>query len=248
MMEKRMEMVEKSSFGTESLSEIIDCTEDEPDMARTGFDAKGNLVAMRVSSRVPLPENPEQLRRRIELWGNTWIMASLLHTNRSYLKDLTPHMFDVYIKYLLGQHVMGLLSTGPSGSAVSGDLWLKLLTYEHEVRKAAMKGVQKGKHPWTALKDAWEDTVVKMRFFTEPVLHGKKRAPDGDGEAGEWKRNRRGLKRKQEEKHDDKDKSKGKGNDKCKGKGVAGGCARETPEGQKGVLRLQQQGRELLEE
>jgi hypothetical protein len=89
-MERRLEMVEKSSFTAEPLSEVLNKEEEVCDTARAAFDSKGNLVAMKVGNRVPLPTNPEQLRKRVALWGTSWIMAGTLHTNRAYLKGIDP--------------------------------------------------------------------------------------------------------------------------------------------------------------
>lgn len=93
-MEKRLEMIEKSDLRAESLTEVVDKTHDDTDTAKPVFDSSGQLRAVKVGAKVPLPENPEQLRERIELYGNSWIFASFVHTNRVYLIDVCPRLFD----------------------------------------------------------------------------------------------------------------------------------------------------------
>ena len=119
MMEIRLEMIEKQDFVAEPLSEVIDASQTLPDMMRSTFDNQGNFCAVRVGHRVPLPTNTEQFRQRIEVWGTSWIMASFIHTNRMYMVNLNPRLFDRYVKYLLGPNVLRLVSSGDLGDMVS---------------------------------------------------------------------------------------------------------------------------------
>ena len=68
-MEKRLDMVEKCQWTAEPLSEVLGVLEDDEPMGVPRVDAKGNFVSVKVSNRVPLPRNSEQLRFRIDLWG-----------------------------------------------------------------------------------------------------------------------------------------------------------------------------------
>ena len=60
------------------------------------------------------------------------------------MKDAAPEIFDRYTKYLLGEHVMGLVSDN-DGDQVYGEDWVALLKYEKEIRRKAMKLIQGGK-------------------------------------------------------------------------------------------------------
>ena len=78
------------------------------------MNSKGNFVALKIRKTVPLPNNPEQFRQRVEVWGQ-FLAVCLLHAHeQALLKGTDQHAVDVYIKYFLGKHVMGLVAKGRS--------------------------------------------------------------------------------------------------------------------------------------
>ena len=143
-MEKRLDMIEKNSLTAELLSEILPVDEDVGSMATTKIDLKGNLFAVKMSSTVPLPENSEQLRHRVCLWGRTWVMAGYIHTSRAIFADLTDDVFHRYVEHMLGRFVMGLVVDGPARTPATGDTWVAILEYDLEIRKEALRKAQKG--------------------------------------------------------------------------------------------------------
>jgi len=238
-MEKRLEMVEKSEFRAEPLSEVICVEDDEGDTMRAVFTSSGSLEAVRVGKKLPLPSNTEQLRSRLEVLGNSWCMAGFLHTNRVYLHDLSPNVFDKYVRYLLGKHVLGLVTSGPPGTVPTGPTWEAVLHYEHEVRKQAMRLMTEGVALKDALVQAWEDPVVRDRSFTAPLAMSRVRSapPPGEwsGEGGAFKKPRRQNRPKTADKGEGKGGGKGQGGKGKKGKGgkegSSTGAARTTPSG-----------------
>ena len=148
--------------------------EDDGPMGMPRVDSKGNFVTVKVGNKVPLPRNSEQFRARIDLWGRSWIFAAALHTSRTELADLAPPVFTNYGNHMLGKHVLGLLSDSPLGDAIDSFLWVKLLDYELEVRKDAMKRMEDGTPLVKALKLAMKCPEVKMKFFTDPVQFNKR--------------------------------------------------------------------------
>ena len=75
----------------------------------------------------------------------------------------------------------GLISSAPSGSAVTGELWHNILTYDHEIRKDTAREMQKGTPMPQALRGTWTNSEVKMKFFTDNF--SVKRGHDGGGAA-----------------------------------------------------------------
>ena len=67
-MEQRLSMLETSDLAAECLSEVVSQEMDDGGGSGMTFDCSGNLVAVKVQKRIPLPENPEQLRLRVKLW------------------------------------------------------------------------------------------------------------------------------------------------------------------------------------
>ena len=106
-MEKRFDQLEKNVFRAEPLSEVLGVNEEDDTLATPKVDKGGSIVTVRVGNRIPLPENTETLRHRLDLWGRSWLFAGSMHTNRIILKDLTPMDFTHYINHLLGPPCYG---------------------------------------------------------------------------------------------------------------------------------------------
>ena len=205
-LEKKLDEVEKNELKAEPLSEVLATSEDEPDTLRTVWDASGQLKAMKVSSTVPLPSGPEELRMRIVLMGTAWQFVAFQHTHREYLKGLTPQIFQNYLDYLLGEFVWGLHAKDGKGNSFGAPPWHLVIAYEHAIRVKAVALVRKGHQLKDALRMAWEDSVTKERNFTTPLgLEGatRKRKFEDDGH---------------NQPNNPKPKAKGKGKDKGKGK------------------------------
>jgi hypothetical protein len=108
------------------------------------------------------------------------MFAASQQTNRDYLKDLKPYVFQEYLNYLLGEHCIGLVSGGSVGAAVSTQTWDLVLAYEQEIRFEMTSKIMKGASLESALRAAWADPVVKERYFTTPLAlaHLKRARPD----------------------------------------------------------------------
>ena len=118
-LEKKLECVEKNEPRAEPLSDVLTVKEDEGEVLRTVWTASGSLKAIKVGNTIPLPSNPEEVRKRIVVMGGggAWIFVSVAHSNRAYLKGLPPfppppRIFQEYLEYLLGETVMGLVAQG----------------------------------------------------------------------------------------------------------------------------------------
>ena len=190
------------------------------------WDLSGALKSMKTQSSVPLPKDTEELRARIALLGTAWVFTSFQQTDNKILANLTPFVFNSYVEYLLGEHVWGLAARTADGTAFAGPRWTLLLSYEHEIRSHAYSLVcNDGKSLEVALKLAWEDEIIKGRYFLTPLmLQPVKRSYDQPSGGSQMKFPRQ-----------EKSKAKGKGKNKVKGKGKSppSNCAGETSDGKK---------------
>jgi hypothetical protein len=176
---------------------------------------------VKTTSTVPLPSGSEQLRERITLLGTAWMFVGLKHSHREYLRDLSPQVWVEYLDYLLGRFVYKLAAVNSQGEEISWPRWTQLLQYEHAIRSAAMKRVQGGVPLGEALRAAWNDPVVKERYFTTPIALEPK-VPE--------KRKAEEQQQQGPTKHKVALKGKGKKGD-GKGKMAKGDCADRTPDG-----------------
>ena len=229
-LEKKLDEVEKDDLRAELLSEVLAVPEDDPDTLKTIWTSSHELRAVRVGSKVSLPRDTEEFRKRITLLGTAWLFVSYQQTHKRYFSGLTPQMFNEYLSYMLGEHVLGLTAKDSGNRSFAAPPWPLILSYEHAVRSKAMMLIRKGSTFKDALKAAWEDPIVKERHFTTPLCletGGRKRP--ADSHPAEYRQEpakhpRGGSKGAGKQKRS-KGAGKGKGN---KGKG---GCARTTPDG-----------------
>ena len=221
--EKKLAEVEAGEYRAEDLVEVISRDEVDPDTAIPVWDSKGRLTMRRGSTKVSEPANAEELRRRLTVMRNAWVMLSLRHTHRNELQGEWNQVFEDYKEYLLGDYVNGLTAKDAEGNTIASPPWNLVLAYEKAIRQQAAKLVNQEGRPWpVALKAAWRDATVKERHFTTPLaLYSKRPAPpwrDQSQQANTW--------RKTESKGKTKGQGKGKG-----GKQKGGHCASHTPEG-----------------
>ena len=89
-LEKKLDEVEKDDLRAELLSEVLAVPEDDPDTLKTIWTSSHELRAVRVGSKVSLPRDTEEFRKRITLLGTAWLFVSYQQTHKRYLSGLTP--------------------------------------------------------------------------------------------------------------------------------------------------------------
>ena len=131
--------MEKGELRAEALSEVVHYDEGDVDVLKAIWDPSGSLKAIRTAPTAPLPRDPEELRSRLMLLGTAYQMVAYQQTSCAVLQNLTPHLWLEYLDYLLGDFVLRLYAKDEFGSTVGGPPWSLILSYEHEIRRAAIR-------------------------------------------------------------------------------------------------------------
>ena len=178
-LEKKLQEIEHGEFKAESLQEVTTRDELDPDTLIPVWDSKGVMTVKRGSSRVALPSNPEELRRRLNIMRNAYLMLRLKFPGRADLQDLEIDLFERYKEYLLGDYVHNLQARDSADSVVHTPPWQLVLSYEQAIRKQAfhymvMDSIAMG----AAWEKAWKDPVTKERHFSTPLSLYAKRKPE----------------------------------------------------------------------
>jgi hypothetical protein len=226
-LEKKLEYIERDEPRAEPLSEVTNREEgDEPEVLQPVWDTQGQLRVKRGVPTVPLPQNPEQLRRRVVLMGTAWLFCGVKHTNRAWLKDLNPQLWQDLLDYLLGEHVYGLVAKDSAGRTLTTPGWHQVLEYEHAIRREACRRVAQARGTLAeCLREAAKDPVTKERYFTTPVAFAALADNRGGGYAPAPQQPRSSGPYTPVA-------TKGKGKSKTKGKnGPPQGCAATSPDG-----------------
>ena len=205
----------------------------------------------RGSSTVAEPLNAEQLRHRITLMETGLMMLGLKQTNCAFLQGMVPQNFTDYLSFLLGDFCYNLVGKDAQGHTVGAPTWPQLLVYELQIRKRAYRLIADGVGTFpVCLKQAWNDCVVKERFFTTPLAfssharagpYGFPPVPSAPRDGSSWEATTVGKGKGRRAKAKAKTKATiatGGGKGKGAGKGSKGpprtGCADKTPDG-KGI-------------
>ena len=138
-----------------------------------------------------------------------------------------------YLDYLLGEFVLKLYAKNEFGNTTNGPPWALILSYEHEIRRAAIRDTEKGIPLFTGLRKALQDPVVKERYVTTPLSLKRSRSSRSPDPNPDKYARIEGGKGKARGKGKDKNRVKGRG----KGRGKEQGgivCKSKTPDG-KGI-------------
>ena len=169
-LERRLEELESGDMRAENLTTVLCRDEDTADVFISFWDSAGQLQLKKGGSLVPEPANTEMFRKRLKLLFTGLQFLALRHTNRTFLQGISPQDCDLYLNYLLGEHVWLLAGKSSDGSTVTAPLWAQLLLYEFAIRRKAWHLVQTTAATFSAcLKDAYNCPVTKERHFTTPV-------------------------------------------------------------------------------
>ena len=119
------------------------------------------------------------------------------------------------------------------GNTVGGPPWNLVLSYEHEIRREAVRETErKGTLFRDALLAAWKDPIIKERYFTTPLSLKRSRATSSSS-ANDNYQDQHKVARVDQDKGNTKGTGKGTGKGKTKGKGGSkdGNCKAKTPDG-----------------
>lgn len=168
LVERRLQEVEQGDMRAESLVDVASRDEMKEDPTEAVW-FQGALKVKRSLTKVPLPADAEALRRRIELLGMTYTVAKMRNPMRAWLGTAGPEIWATHIRHILGDTVYGLRIKS-RGHEMKPD-WEIVLSYEHEIRKDAMRAVlYDGLDLAAALARARKDMELRERFFVAPGM------------------------------------------------------------------------------
>ena len=228
-MEKRADELESGDFRAEPLTMVISREEDQSECFLSFWDSAGQLQLKKGGGSAAEPHNSESLRKRITIMGVCLMWLGIRHTNRSYLQDINPQLFQDYLTYLLGDFCWQLTGKAADGSTVMTPAWSQLLIYEFSIRKQAYHLVSNGEGTFSeCLRRAMKDPTTKERFFTTPVAMAasvKRPLAFNDDQSGKRSRGNPKGRGKGKGKEHSGNKGEGKhGKGKQGGKGQRGPC------------------------
>ena len=181
----KLEECEHDEPTASPLDEVLSLDDDEAQSLSATVDPSGRIRISKAKNKAKLPASTEELRMRLRVEGNTWLMLAAKCTNRSWLQGLTPSTFGRYTDWLLGERVFDMKI--PMGDTMESlrPSWTILLNFEYQCRKAAFRWVREENMTLAdALQRAMGDSELKEVHFTSPVAFsmraGKTAKADGE--------------------------------------------------------------------
>jgi len=184
--EARLEQLDDGELEAEPLTKVttvaleLSSTESGPD-SNFGIRRDGVVHVVKGQRKAPMPSSPEQLRDAVRVMARQWHMVQLKGAGRTILRDYDVGIFEAHLDYLLGDECHRMSEAHPGIRASPS--WDLLLSYEHEIRKQAIKLVNEaGLTLRAALKSARDSTDHRTKFLITPLaLHGT-----AGGEPSSW--------------------------------------------------------------
>jgi len=230
--EARLEQLDDGELEAEPLTKVTTVAIEQAS-TETGIEANfgvrrdGVVHVVKGQRKAPMPSNPEQLRDTIRVMARHWSMIQLKGAARPILHDFDMSVFEAHLDYVLGDECFRMAEAHP-GVRVTPS-WELLLSYEHELRKKAIKCVnEEGLTLKAALRAARESSDHRTKYLITPLaLHGTRAGnPAGETEnAGgkkRWAEDFEGKSAGKSKKGDGKSKQGGKGSGKNSGKSGSG--------------------------
>lgn len=102
-----LEMIESDEPTASPLDEITAKSEVSVMSLQTTVDASGRLKINRQKAKGSMPTSTEEMRSKLRIECNAWLMLSSKLRNKQFLHGLAQQHFDAYIEYLLGPNCTG---------------------------------------------------------------------------------------------------------------------------------------------
>ncbi len=180
---KRIRQLETGELRAEKLSEVTSVAEggDDDDDRDLDLVITGtSFRATRKSVTIPLPStgDTEAFRHRLNLMQIQWDVAVAQFSEKRAFVGYDREVWTAHVNYLLGERVYGYRACGLRIG------WNELLQYEYEIRRLAIKRVNRGEaNLCEALAAALKDPDLKQLHFTLPLsTMGKRDGPQRNEE------------------------------------------------------------------
>ncbi len=169
---QKVEEVEQGELMASQLDEIGSKEEALTLSIQSSVDSTGRLRITRERKKSKLPTNSEELRAKMKLEANAFIMLGAKFRNRAWFQGLVPNDYSKFIDWLLGEKVFGLQvpKAVAEGTRPLNPPWSILLRFEHQVRKEAYKQAIRQNRPiHLTLPEAMANAELKEVHFVSPV-------------------------------------------------------------------------------
>ena len=172
------------------LDEILSKHASSNSQIQSAVDSSGHIRVTRTKTKGKMPTTTEEFRKIMKVETYAWLCMASRYRAKHWLHGLTAEPFQKFTEFILGDRVFGIQiptsSTETGQQKVKPD-WSIVLSYEHKLRKEAMKRVLEGHTLSDALLSVIRDPDLKEAYFTTPVAL-KSAMSDTQHQPNKWQR------------------------------------------------------------
>ena len=168
----KVEEVEQGELLASQLDEIGSKEEALTIAIQSSVDSAGRLRVTRERKKSKLPKDSEELRAKLKLEANAFVMLGAKFRNRAWFQGLVPNDYVKLVDWLLGEKVylLQVPKASAEGTRPLHPPWTILLRYEQQVRKEAYKqAVRQNRSIHETLPEAMANSELKEVNFLSPV-------------------------------------------------------------------------------
>lgn len=154
------------------LDEILSKQSTSNSVIQSAVDTTGHIRVTRTKAKAKMPTTTEEYRKVMKVEAYSWLCMASRYKAKHWLHGLTMEPFLKFTEYILGDRVFGIqipMSSGESSQQKVRPEWTIILSYEHKLRKEAMKKVLEGHTLADSLLAVIRDPDLKEAYFTTPV-------------------------------------------------------------------------------
>ncbi len=171
----KLSEIEEGELRAEPRDEIVPRERENGDAGDLKVDfTRGTIKLKKTVIKGQMPRNTEDLRSIYRLMTNLWLVLRCKLPGRKLFDGLTKETFADLLDHLLGEHILELSVEDDNGNTLAQTSWKNLLRYEFELRKLAIKLVNReGETLHNALKRASADGELRTKYIvTTLALEG----------------------------------------------------------------------------
>lgn len=172
----KMDEIETHEPVASPLSEVTSRRTAKTQGLQTSLDAGGQIRVVKSRQKGTLPQGTEELRTVLRVEANLWCMLAAKYRNKEFLRGMEPGCWADYVGFLLGEKCYLMKVPTPSGKGQPSEHvslrppWSVMITFEHELRKEAIKRAVSGNRPLAeTITEVTKDAQLKEQFFTSPI-------------------------------------------------------------------------------
>lgn len=153
------------------LDEILSKQAASSSQLQSSVDPSGHIRVTRNKTKSKMPTTTEEFRKVMKVEMYAWLAMASRYRAKHWLHGLTAEPFLKFTEFILGERVYGVQipsGTGEGSHKVKPD-WTIVLSFEHKLRKEAMKKVLEGHTLADSSNAVIRDADLKEAFFTTPV-------------------------------------------------------------------------------